>query len=85
MDDQGDDDEGVEEEEDGNGKRKEEGENRNRWRRGFSSHGAYQLVEDAVSHTAYSVYTSFLSTPPLKTKVLTHYFTPITIHSLHFS
>ena len=52
---------------------------------GFSSHGAYQLVEDAVSHTAYSVYTSHFETSPLKNKVPTSYFTPITIQTLHFS
>ena len=59
-------------------------ENRNRRRRGLSASGAYQLVEAAVSHTAYSVYTYTFFNQPLKTKVRTSYFSRITIQSYQF-
>ena len=59
-------------------------ENRNRRRRGLSASGAYQLVEAAVSHTAYSVYTYTFFNQPLKTEVRTSYFSRITIQSYQF-
>ena len=56
---------------------REEEENRNRWRRGLSSHGTYQLVEDMVSHTAYSVSTCLSSRNIQKSR-----YTPLIYHSL---